>query len=1611
MKVKVLKKILAILIIAMIISTDFFVLGTNLISYAADLDSSTNNENIEFTTYFKNENGEKVDKITKSLKDENLKFYAEIKVKNEGYLSNAIIEVQDSNFNIKNENLSKDIASIEENKIHLNQINAGSTVEIELNIEPKILDSITTEMLTKKSNIKFTGTYMEETYKGLEIETTKTVNLNFNIDESAQAELETKILTNKIFSVNGTNKRIVQLIINSRLTENQYPIKQTTINVTIPKLSDKLPEDVKVISLGTLATNGKTDTNITNWKNENGNIKISLENNPNENQEISWLKNAYDQIVVTLIYDEKVDASKVEFKTTSEILIYNYDNKYTASHTLGIENKEFDNIITTEINFLTNDIYKGQLYKNMQSENKQDIEYNTKTTLKVTNIDIIDEINIKENADVFTTSSKDIATNNKYISTEINREQFISILGESGSIQIKNGDNTYVITKDTEANESGNIVINYENVLNDLEIIISKPVKEGKLEINHRKAITEKGYTEEQIKEIKNLKSSNVVNGILKEEKITENSTEQSIEVKETKTKAELTVNKDNLSTMTKNEDIILGVKFITENIQYDLYKNPTVQIQLPSCVEEINVKSIDKLYGDEFEIKPEYDTKNKTINITLTGEQISYPETPVTQLYIQINLDIILSKTTPSKEDKIVMLYTNENANLYEGGTTDKGIVEKNIGISSPNGLVTMNNTKTYNVEGISGISEDNQVIQVVKGDEGKNINFDTILVNNTGTQINNVRILGKLPTDGNKISEEITNTLGTTLKGNIVAQNATIYYSENSNATAEITKPENGWTTNLKDISNPKVYLIQISNMEAETNFVATYTVQLPNQLNKDLISYTNYKVIYDTDTETNIETNSITIGLATATSVKMDTSISAEVGKDKIKNGDTIKAGEVIKYTITVKNNGTQAIENVQLRGEVPNGTVVVEPEEGYEYTGNSYYEEKTDIKEIVENITTLAAGEVYTKQYEVRVKNDISDGTEISNKATAICEDTTKESSQITNKLEKANIRVTIKRVLDLDIGVYPGGDMEYVVFVENLSNEVIKNLEMQMIYSNFTPTYILNSEISSSDVPEKISIEEIPTNGLVYYRISGNISNDATNISATAVVKDSDGKTYRANKVEENTIYLDAEVSLSSPQDKEYISKGDIIEYNAIITNTGNDKGIIYFEDTVSSYFEVQALYVNGKIIFQTTDSTNKDTYTPQIANNIRYSLELGKGEKAEIKIVSKVKPVTEEFDVKTITNQAIVKILGVERDVSEEVSHILKGYYVGDIKNTISGTAWLDANKNGQRDNEEALLSGIKVRIFDLSTNDYMKDENGNIKETATNEKGEYTFKQLKEGTYILLFEYDMDKYEPTLYKAENVDESKNSNVVLKKININGEEKEYAVTDEINLKDNIFNVNIGLKEKVNYDMELNKYISRIVVQNKKGTKTYEYDNSTFEKIEIAPKQLEGSIVILEYTIKVKNTGEIPGYITNIVDYLPSGLTFSSELNQNWYLSGNYLYSKALANEKINPGEEKEVKLILTKNMTKDNTGLINNRAEIYETYNEYGNLDIDSTPNNQVSNEDDIGSVDVIISINTGGSVLIYTILIIINIGLIFIAIRLMIKNKIIKIKIKKGRR
>ena len=171
-------------------------------------------------------------------------------------------------------------------------------------------------------------------------------------------------------------------------------------------------------------------------------------------------------------------------------------------------------------------------------------------------------------------------------------------------------------------------------------------------------------------------------------------------------------------------------------------------------------------------------------------------------------------------------------------------------------------------------------------------------------------------------------------------------------------------------------------------------------------------------------------------------------------------------------------------------------------------------------------------------------------------------------------------------------------------------------------------------------------------------------------------------------------------------------------------------------------------------------------------------------------------------------------------------------------------------------------------------------------------------------------------------------------------------------------------------------MKIDTSVTSITEQNEKDAKTHKYDNTKFAKIEINPDVLGNTTVYVEYKITVTNEGNVAGFAKNIIDYIPEGMTFNSELNTNWYIGndGN-LYTNALANEILRPGESKELKLILAKKMTEENTGMNLNIVEIIETYNELGLEDIDSKENNKVETEDDYSQAVALLTLQLGGNV------------------------------------
>ena len=92
---KTLQKIISMLILICLLTTDFSILGIGLKSYAA-----SNTENIEFSAYFIDQNGNKLEKINQEVTNQELKLHLTISVKNEGYF-NGSVKIGDSNFKIK----------------------------------------------------------------------------------------------------------------------------------------------------------------------------------------------------------------------------------------------------------------------------------------------------------------------------------------------------------------------------------------------------------------------------------------------------------------------------------------------------------------------------------------------------------------------------------------------------------------------------------------------------------------------------------------------------------------------------------------------------------------------------------------------------------------------------------------------------------------------------------------------------------------------------------------------------------------------------------------------------------------------------------------------------------------------------------------------------------------------------------------------------------------------------------------------------------------------------------------------------------------------------------------------------------------------------------------------------------------------------------------------------------------------------------------------------------------------------------------------------------------------------------------------------------------------
>ena len=243
MKGKILKISVTIILLMTLTLANFIFVGSNIVSYAMD-GIATNHKNIEFEAYFKDKEGNKVTTLERTSEEKEMSMYVLLNVKREGYF-NGTIELKDTNFKI-NSSESEYVNKVEDNKVYLNQLNAGTTAEIEMKVSP--IEEEKYSLQERNTEILLLGQYKDSTEKDIKIEAKRNVKLNLiETNDKTNIENTMKIITNKVAKISGEDKRVIQVLMDLGLKDNNYPMKQISSKINVPIIDSEKPEIIKRI--------------------------------------------------------------------------------------------------------------------------------------------------------------------------------------------------------------------------------------------------------------------------------------------------------------------------------------------------------------------------------------------------------------------------------------------------------------------------------------------------------------------------------------------------------------------------------------------------------------------------------------------------------------------------------------------------------------------------------------------------------------------------------------------------------------------------------------------------------------------------------------------------------------------------------------------------------------------------------------------------------------------------------------------------------------------------------------------------------------------------------------------------------------------------------------------------------------------------------------------------------------------------------------------------------------------------------------------------------------------------------------------------------------------
>ena len=1094
--------------------------------------------------------------------------------------------------------------------VYLNTLTNG--LNFRCTVSPEIPEQVAISKLNETSRAVFTATCIDSS--GSTSSVYKEIYFNIGWTGDFTMELSQFVETHTRNSDNTvTIETVVRNMINYTGKRNILPVKQTQIVIDVPTYQGVAPTSVEVTAKKTMATNGKDESNVSfsssnyNWNSATGKLTITVDNPADASGKVACYRGA-DEYCIKYIYPQAAyDAFTVPVTITNKMTgtMTLYSNTTTKDITETID----DTItINTEMGSETTAISKKSMYINaLTGEIQYYKQFGRILRLSTENTSNTSSFRMEFGQIKFVINGTEydsyIGGVNYAPITQftVSIESFTNFLGASGYVRVYDENFNLIGTINSSSTTNSrneyefDIPVSYQRSAEKIILETSQPQADlSEIEFGYTRQISgDLPFTFEQLKQLTEMYAHfNLYAARLSDPTNFELDDDSPLVIDEgtfinSYTNAELNVITPVLDASNADEQD-LEIKIVLDDLDEvtDVWQNPVFEIEFPSYIYSVGaIEWSISNHNSEVVINiVPGQTTGKAINnrvhifLSCTGVQKKLFSNQTT---ITMKCKVKVNKYASNLAQEVKLYYINAAVNEYKNpGTwaatptstgesvgfpiypdgTECGVATSEINFVTDANLLCVTEIGGYNgTDSINSLDDKDTAAVIGRGEI--NPRMSLIVQNNHTVPVSGITLLGRIPYTGNTYAisgRDLGTTINTTLTSRITqltsnVSNVTIYYSDNLNATRDLSLPSNNWTTDPASLLTIRSYLIAIDDtLDVGEQAVFLYGFYVPAGTKYKQSLFANFGAYYMVDGVEDT-TESSKVGLTTGTGP-----ILTAEKTSSIPEGSTVKEGDIITYTITISNSGEVDAENVVLTDNIPENTTYVIP------NGSGGYTRQPSTTTITENIGTIASGDTYTYSFSVIV-DAISENGTIENTA-SITADGIEEIPSTTSSIPtvKSEPNLTVIKTSSIPKGstVKEGDLITYTITVYNRGTGAAVNVTIKDTIPAGTTYYDTTLNATNPEITEISETKDILNPGEsfeVSFTVQVGRINEATEITNIATVTGDN-----IPDTSSNTHAIPADVSVpnlraektSSITEGQIVKEGDIITYTITVYNDG-----------------------------------------------------------------------------------------------------------------------------------------------------------------------------------------------------------------------------------------------------------------------------------------------------------------------------------------------------------------------------------------------------------------------------------------------------------------------